>query len=193
MDNLTLLTAEILNAFDDDEILASLSIDIKGAYDNILRGVLIETLKDIGVSELYLRIVHNLVGRKHLTFRYEEIDEKRTVFKGLAQGGVLSSILYALHTSPLEDIPLERCQLMEFADDTTYYAISKKPERAIKNLENTMIDIMNFLDSRGLEPSPGKNQLCVFSRSKKITSKIWSLKIRGKTINSNSVFKLLGL
>ncbi|CAG5109312.1 Similar to RTase: Probable RNA-directed DNA polymerase from transposon BS (Drosophila melanogaster) [Cotesia congregata] len=105
LDNLTLLNAEILNAFDENAVVAVLSIDIKGAYDNVLPEILIQKLKEEGVPELFLNFVYNLVSLRILTLKYGDVDEKRAIFKGLAQEGVLSSILYALYIAKLEFIP----------------------------------------------------------------------------------------
>lgn len=193
LDNLTLLNAEILKAFDENEVVAVLSIDIKGAYDNVLPEILIQRLKEEGVPELFLNFVYNLVSFRILTLKYGDVDEKRAIFKGLAQGGVLSSTLYALYMAKLEFIPLGRCELSEFADDDTFIKKDRDPRIAIEALEITMIDVLKFLNDSGLELSPDKCQLCIFSQCKRITSKQWSIELDTKRIKSKSILKLLGI
>lgn len=72
IDNLALLNAEILSAFDDDEVLVCLSVDIKGAYDSVLPDVLVDRLRKEGVPELFLFFVYQLVSFRTMTLSYRD-------------------------------------------------------------------------------------------------------------------------
>ncbi|XP_034938092.1 uncharacterized protein [Chelonus insularis] len=75
IDNLAILTSEILSAFEDTESVVAAFIDIKSAYDNVLADVLIEGLQDIGIPRLTLQFIYNLVAARHLEFNFEDINE----------------------------------------------------------------------------------------------------------------------
>lgn len=78
-------------------------------------------------------------------------DEPRKVYKGVPQGGVLSSLLYILYVAYIEkNIPKE-IKVSQFADNIAIYIKTKNPGEDKKILENAISIVKENLLQLGLE------------------------------------------
>ncbi|XP_034936031.1 uncharacterized protein [Chelonus insularis] len=193
LDNLAILNAEILRAFDKKQCVGALFLDIRSAYDNVLGDVLLSRLISVGWPKLILKFVHNLVSERVISVKYDTIDCHRKVFRGLPQGSVLSPVLYSVYMMSLESWIVEDCKILQFADDVCIYAVDKDPKKVLKAVSESVHKIIPFLNDSGLELAPEKCQLIVFSSDPKIATKSWCIKINRERIWSQQVIKFLGI
>lgn len=62
-----------------------------------------------------------------------------------------------------------------------------------KFLEDTMVEVVRFLEDSGLSIAPEKCQLCTFSKDTRITPKFWCMMIDGQRVKLQSTVKFLDL
>jgi hypothetical protein len=147
----------------------------------------------MGLPRNIISFIYNLVAERHLTVRFDAIDESRWVCKGLSQGSVLSPIIYTLYTKDFEEAIPEGCEIVQFADDVCLYTKGKGPESTLELIQES-IDVANdFLGERGLEISLGKCKLVVFTDNQKLKHRVWTVVIDGKVMESSKTVKFLGL
>lgn len=194
-DNLTYFHSDIQLGFEKHESTAAIFLDVQGAYDNVLWEILIPKLKSIGLPQMILQFVYNLIHKRIITMRYESIDEIRTVFKGLPQGCVLSPILYSLYVLDLEKHVQNHLNIniLQFADDVCLYSKDLNPNKAVVNLETGIADIASWFVQQGLSLAPQKTQLCIFSRNILFRKAQYSLNLLNEPISNSKSVKFLGV
>ncbi|XP_070517903.1 uncharacterized protein [Cardiocondyla obscurior] len=112
MDNLSILYTEIVTAFYNDFSLTAVFLNIQLAYDNVLADVLVHRLLRLDVPRNVCRFVFNLCSSRQATCRFGNIDEVFWLYKGLSQGSVLSSLLYTLYVTEIDDINSNDCRML---------------------------------------------------------------------------------
>lgn len=76
---------------------------------------------------------------------------KKSVYKGLPQGGVISPTLYALHTKDINKGINFRTKVLQYADDIAIYFTDKNLLTAVNILEQSVRLIRNNLEKIGLK------------------------------------------
>ncbi|XP_043273352.1 uncharacterized protein [Venturia canescens] len=112
--------------------------------------------------------------------------------KGLTQGGVLSPLLYTLYTRGLE-ASVEGVKMVQFADDVCIYRINNNVGTSLVEIENAGKSIQQFLGASGLDLAPEKCNLVVFSKSKKIRDRVWSITLNDVQVQAQHSVKVLGI
>lgn len=104
-----------------------LSLDIAGAYDNVERGKVLETLARKNIPDWIIRFV-----RSFLSFRSTALDlpghrsPEFWVNTGIPQGSPLSPILFLFFSSPILELERHaRIYLLAYVDDTYFLVISR--------------------------------------------------------------------
>lgn len=91
-----------------------LKLDIKKAFDNVDKSVLIDILKRNNFSPYYINWIYGF-----LTNRTVQIGNvyKHITNKGLPQGSPLSPFLFVIYTAVLHNVSNENTHIFQFADD----------------------------------------------------------------------------
>ena len=85
-----------------NRVTSILAIDIKGAFDNVHKGVLLKTMLDMDLPEASkLWVSHFLGGRRTSLIIDGKVTEPRRVDSGIPQGSPISPILFLSYTSSL--------------------------------------------------------------------------------------------
>lgn len=140
LNNLLILTSDTLCKWHDDMNTGTIFLDIKGAYDNILNDILIGKLLKLGIQKSFVKFIHNLISDREVHFCFNEIDEIRSVNRGLPQGCVLSPILYSIYVSDLEDFLKKESpsiKVLQFADNICLYVSHRQTFVSMDVLEST--------------------------------------------------------
>ena len=182
IDNASILHSEISLAQDKNICVVAAFLDIKAAYDNVLCDVLVDKLMSISILDNTLAFINNLVSFRRVYFSFDEIDEFRSVFRGLPQGSVLSPLLYIIYTKDLEKSILAPCRMIQYADDIAIYSIHNTPTVALHHLEDSLFIIASYLGRLGLSLSTSKTKLCVFEPRSRLFN-INNFKIRFNNVN----------
>ena len=112
------ITSLIYNALNDNKIISLVLLDFSKAFDSINHNVLIQNLKDIGLSSLTLNwFISYLKGRKHRVVSNEIFSDWIDVINGVPQGSILGPILFSIYTRQIPTI-FKFVDCFMFADDT---------------------------------------------------------------------------
>lgn len=134
-------------------------LDIQSAYDNVLSDILIEELISLGIPCNLISFINNLISFRKVHFKFDEVDEIRSVFRGLPQGNVLNP----LYTRNIEQTIVQPVKILQYADDVAIYTSDFRVPIILHRLEDALINICSFLEERGLVLSANKTKLCVLT------------------------------
>lgn len=190
-DCLALLSSEIQQAFAQKKQIASVFLDIKGAYDSVSIEVLCDKLQQRGFSSVLNIFLYNLLSEKEMHFLQGHTAVSRTSYMGLLQGSSLSPLLYNFHVSDIDECLSEGCTLRQFADDGVISVVGSTAESLQRPLQDTLDNLTTWAVRLGIEFSTEKTEMVIFSR--KHTPASFPLLLYGQTITHSNVFKYLGV
>jgi hypothetical protein len=82
-DNLAILTAQIIKAFEERNTVSALFLDINSPYNKVDWGTLMDRLKAVDFSGNQLAFIYNLVSSRELEANYGWVDLKDWTCKSL--------------------------------------------------------------------------------------------------------------
>ena len=97
VDNLTNLTLYIEEGYKQKEDTVIAFLDVQSAFDNVISELLLNKLAEMGCSKNIIMFVKFFAYKREIFTSTTK--EKRYVFKGVPQGGVLSPLLYTIYES----------------------------------------------------------------------------------------------
>lgn len=194
LDNLTILTADIQSGFLQQKHTAALFIDVKSAFDNVQPNLLLQELVALNIPPKSLTFIANLISSRTVQFVAQgRLHPERISRKGTPQGAVLSPTLFNLYLRKIASALHPDTKIIQFADDIMIYSTSSDPNRAMRSIQISLENIGDFLQQLGLEISPDKTQLMMFSRSLKVANSKHTIAYKGTNISSSSSAKFLGV
>ena len=109
-----------------------MSLDIRGAFDSVWWGGLLQHLWSVGLSGKAYYLLHSyLCDRSLFVFVHGDTSSQQPFTVGVPQGGIWSSILLNLYIRYLPTQILH-CALLQYADDSTLImVVSSKDNRVI--------------------------------------------------------------
>ena len=166
------------------ESTLALALDLKGAFNAVLPGVLLRQLSELDVPGRIVNFVNFLTTRRMLHFSHGNTSPTLCGV-GVPQGGVLSLILFSIHRRRVNKIlPAEvRAAMYE---DLFLYSRHSDPQQALLQLERAMGSLVPWLRSLGLSISIPKCQICLFTRGV-------VLEVDGVRLHCCDTLKYLGL
>jgi hypothetical protein len=157
------LHRDIINAFTKDNGTTAAFLEVKATYDIVLPFILDEKLKNVGVPPNLRALVWQLGSKRVLHFKFGALDEIRVRHRGLPQGNMLSPIMCIIFTAQLGDILPPGCRIIELADDVCLFSSVAPLEAATRITKEGLNKVGEALQTLGLEISPQKTKLMVFS------------------------------
>ena len=123
-----------------DRVTSVLAIDIKGAFDNVHKGALLKTMKEMGLPEASISWVYYFLNRRRTSLIIDgKISEPRRVDSGIPQGSPISPLLFLIYTSPLyEKIREADAYAIGFIDDITIYVGGRNVDRNTEKLSTVL-------------------------------------------------------
>ena len=106
-----------------DRVTSILAIDIKGAFDNVHKGVLLKTMSDMGLPEASRSWVHYFMNKRKTRLIIDgKVTQPRRVDSGIPQGSPISPLLFLIYTGSLyRKIKETGAHVVGFIDDITIY------------------------------------------------------------------------
>ncbi|XP_049883240.1 uncharacterized protein LOC126378842 [Pectinophora gossypiella] len=165
IDSISIFVTDIRIAFSKNHSLVAAFLDINAAYDNVIVSILKNRLNDLNVPIMLCNFIVNMLSERFVNISLEDGGTKsRYVWKGLPQGSVLSPLLYNIYTSNLESALDSNVQILQYADDLLLYYTHQSVQKACSSLSCSLNLLKKWLDSNGLELSPTKSSVVLFSR-----------------------------
>lgn len=194
INNVVLLSTDILIAFNTNKVLDAAFLDLNSAYDNIRPDILTACLKSYSLPVKLIQIIYSLITERRISVSNnttEDDTEYRTTSLGLPQGSVLSPILFTLYTGGLQKVVEHHCRITQFADDICIYQRREDVQMAPTELQNGISAAISWLSNIGLSVNINKCCSLTFSRKRNIQPS--GLKIYETTIPSKFHTKYLGV
>lgn len=192
MENLAKMISDVRSANLAGDYTLAAYLNVSSAYDNVDFEIMIDKVKSVGcLSGIGKYLECWLKPRTTSFILNNQIEEIRTVYKGLPQGAVLSPILYALYTNKLTNRIDKMVPIVQFADDVALYVQGLNRMDNKCNLEVAVDRIAN-LESLKLNLAPQKTNLVEFSKSG-FCDKRLHIKVRKVKIFNRQSAKFLGI
>lgn len=122
----TALSCDIQNAWERKMVARAVTMDVKGAFDGVLKGRLIKRLREQGwpdsLTRWTLSFRDERVARIHLD---EEVSQTYEILSGLPKGSPVSPILFLLYIEPLLHLSRGR---FGYADDICLFVTRRRLE-----------------------------------------------------------------
>ena len=185
------MVTDVLQGFGRAEGTLALALDLKGAFNAVLPGVLVKRLAGLRVPGRIVNFVNFLTTKRILYFSATD-DSPRICGVGVPQGGVLSPLLFSLHLRGINGILPVDVKASMYADDLLLYTRQADPHLALVRLEEAVGLLTTWLRELGLSISIPKCQLCFFTRARSDLHKI-VMRVDGCEIRCQDSLKYLGV
>ncbi|GBN92412.1 putative RNA-directed DNA polymerase from transposon BS [Araneus ventricosus] len=130
------IQSNILEAHQQKDFFIGINLDIKSAYDSVYIDGLIQKCLHIGITGYIVKFIHHFLQDRVLQVRWRnQLSKTKVTQRGLAQGSVLSPILFAIFLFDFEDTLEEGVQVSIFADDIFIYCSHNSPDHIVKNFD----------------------------------------------------------
>ncbi|CAG2243558.1 unnamed protein product [Mytilus edulis] len=184
------LTQNIFNAFNNNEFILAVFIDLEKAYDSVWREGLLTKLYDNGVKGNIWNWINNFLKERQA--RCVINNHKGSWFEtkiGLPQGSVIAPLLFNIF---IKDIFANlSCKKCKFADDGTVWINGKNLNDMEKQVQKDLNIIQDWTKKWRINLSIEKTEYCIFSRNGPI--KKMNLQLEGKLLKYNCNPKILGV
>ncbi|XP_070511881.1 uncharacterized protein [Cardiocondyla obscurior] len=167
-------------------------LDVSSAYDNVQYGILINKLKELKCPNKVANAISTWMYYREVAFVVEEDKTfKKTVYKGLPQGAVLSPLLYNIYTRDISSSIPQDVKCVQFANDIAIWCRDSKLHKCIEHMESTM-DLINVeINKLGLSLQPNKTNAIDFANYSYSTRQGLSIRCVDKLIPVNKEAKFL--
>jgi hypothetical protein len=169
-DSISLLITEVRLALSRNEHTLGACLDVSGAFDNVLLGILGQKLLSLGVPLRFTYFILNLLTERSIQIEHIFSDNPifRMVFKGLPQGSVLSPLLFNIYTHDINKCIPYYSKILQYADDFFIFT-SGQHIPSLQNILNKSLNALNtWLEKHGMQLCPSKCKLILFTRRRKI-------------------------
>ena len=169
IDAINTLLTDVQNGLTCNRSTTAIFLDISSAYDDVDWHLLCSKLVTLGIPNIVVRNIRNLLSTRNIFIRTNgELYGPRRTSKGLAQGAILSTVLYALYVAGLDDILPEEVSIIQYADDICIYSIDSDFEICRSRLDVAVGRAVEFFAELGLNISPSKSMVCPFTRRRNV-------------------------
>lgn len=189
---LAILASDLEHTFANKAMTICVFMDISAAYDDVLIDVLCDALEAMQLNRQIISIIEKLFYKRNLIFSYNDIQkERRTGYRGLAQGSSLSPLLYNLYTASIEKVVPQSVRILQYADDVAVYFEGQSGPLIQKEMQCVLTRLSNAYNKLGLTISTTKTEFMVFTR--KYTIPTFRLRLNNSEIKQVAEFKYLGV
>ncbi|EDN93294.1 hypothetical protein SS1G_09160 [Sclerotinia sclerotiorum 1980 UF-70] len=137
-------------------------MDVKGAFDAVLPGRLVNRLREQGWSNKLVKWVQSFATNRYIKIRLDgEIGPKTKLECGLPQGSPISPILFMLYIAPLFWMGNPR-KRFGYADDIALLATSDSLQKNCDTLQANMQEALEWGKTEGITFDPKKSELIHF-------------------------------
>ncbi|CAF2082225.1 unnamed protein product, partial [Rotaria magnacalcarata] len=171
MDHLLILENEIRRGLMGKEIVISLFVDLKSAYDTVNHEELIKKIRELGISgRMFYWLSDFLRNRTFKVVVNGTLSNKKEMTTGTPQGSILSPLLFNIAVCDLPDSP--NTIKLAFADDLSYHYRGKDIEEGIKAIQDAINQLEAFTKIMGFIINPEKSKIMIFTRKRICLEKI---------------------
>ena len=187
------LSDKILSAFEKNEFLLSLFIDLSKAFDTVDHSILIKKLDYYGVRNENLKWFKSyLTNRKQFVINGKNLE---VISYGVPQGSILGPLLFLIYINDIAKCT-ELLDFILFADDTTSFVSGKNALELFRTVNNELPKLQNWFYANKLSLNTLKTKYVLFhktSMADDLPLKFPKLSINTLNVERVTKFKFLGI
>ena len=196
------LTNDVLWSMENGKVSVVVMIDLSAAFDTVDHDLLLEVLETrFGIKDTCLKWYENYLRPRAFRVCVKDCysEEKNLTFS-VPQGSLNGPFLYLAYASTIQNLTkIQHCNtsIYGFADDHALRAVftsgNENESRNIREMENTMDDVKEWMDLNRLKMNCSKTEFILMgSRQQLKKSETDSINICGNTITASPLVKYLG-
>ncbi|XP_026479951.1 uncharacterized protein LOC113386381 [Ctenocephalides felis] len=193
MDYLAKLTNDIHISNSYNKYLLLITTDINKACESINIDILHEKLLHFKVGRSIRNIILELITNRQIFIKANnKLYGPKKNNKGLAQGSLLSPLLFNIYMAQVEKIFTADTHILQYADDISIYTSQNSIDECISKLTREMSKFHQWTSNNHLTLSQDKTASIIFSRHR-IPEELTQIKVNDKLLPRKRSIKLLGL
>lgn len=159
------LTANVYKALDKGKQALCVFMDLAKAFDTVNHVELIETVEDLGIRGIALKLIKNyLSNRIQFVKIADHLSDPRTVECGVPQGTVLGPLLFTMYINGLLTLDTVG-NITSFADDTVVFYVGDTWNELKSIAEHDLGNIKTWFDQKLLSINFKKTKFIKFTCS----------------------------
>ena len=174
--------------------MCGIFVDFQKAFDTVNHDILIQKLEHYGI-----RGCTNSWFRSYLSQRKQFVSilgfesQKTIISHGVPQGSVLGPLLFLIYINDLHKA-IKHSAVFHFADDTNLLNISNSYKEQIKDINNDLKSLCNWLLSNKISLNHDKTEVVFFKKNNtKIPYSEINIKLNGTKVYPTDHIKYLGI
>lgn len=185
-----------LKAIDNGDIVISVFLDFRRAFETVDRTLLLRKLEKVGICNTVLKWFQSYLCERFqkVTFKNSTSMPLETTY-GVPQGTVLGPILFLIYINDMMKC-VKDCKICMFADDTMLYIVGKNVNELIQTINLELKNIYEWLCDNSLCINVNKSKFMVIGRKYTLNNIDWNnitIKINQNVIERVNEMKYLGV
>ena len=175
-------------AMDKGKLAGALLTDLSKAFDCLNHELLIAKLEAYGFDQASLKYIYSyLSGRKQRTKVNNSYSGWCNITSGVPQGSILGPLLFNIYINDIFYF-VNKCDVANYADDTTPFAVDKTIDYVLDSLENDIDSLIKWFRDNYLKLNADKCHFLVSNHSDGV-----EINVEDEIIECEKSVKLLGV
>jgi len=171
VDAVMYLTTIIDEANKRHQTTSTLCIDVKGAFDNVYKERLLQTMRKMKLDQKTVRWVESFLSERMASLSFDKDSEKMSPIEtGIPQGSPVSPILFLIYLSPLFTLMEQRhpdIRCPSYIDDICLLVVGDSPQQNCALLEEEVTTCFNWGKDNAVAFDDPKSELMHFYNARK--------------------------
>ena len=178
---------------DSSMVVGAVLMDLSKAFDCIPHDLLVAKFYAYGFDISALCLIHSYLKNRFQSVRINSVySVYLLILSGVPQGSILGPIFFNIFINDFIMF-LKNSDPFNFADDNTLASCAKFLKDVVFNLESECDVSIDWLNSNNMIANPSKFHAIFLSKDKNIITSEVPIRIKDKTIHSESTVKLIGI
>ena len=186
-------TKYVLDAFDNNDFVLSVFLDLSKAFDTVDHEILLSKLHHYGIRgtahDWFSSYLSNRRQYVHVNGQSSAI---QTVVCGVPQGSIIGPLLFILYINDLCRSS-NTLKYILYADDTAVFTKGNNINALIMNINKELVKVSNWLASNKLTLNTSKTHFIIFHRYKKFMYPLSPVIINNEMLCETTETKFLGV